>query len=278
MSMNTGNKDVDLSELMPVQINDWKAVEKDSVYDSDSIFEYIDGAGEVFRAYDFKKLRARHYHNEGHPRIICDLFDMGESRDAFGVFTHDVEGENVGIGQGSLYSGGLLTFWKYKYFISIFAEEETEKTKTVVLALGRQIDASIQELGKVPGVVNLLPQDKLDRGSVRYFHHHLILNYHYFVADENILLLDSEVDGVLGAYADKSMLLIVRYPAVEKTAAAFESFSRAFMPDAAEPGLVKTEDGRWAYASVMQEYLVVVFDALSKDQAKEKAEAVKLSG
>lgn len=276
MGMNDGDKEIDLRALIPDEVNGWKAVEEDSVYDSETIFEYIDGAGEVYRAYDFRRLQARQFHKEGHPKIICDLFDMGEARNAFGVFTHNVEGEDVKLGQGSLYSGGLLSFWKHRYFASIFAEEETAETEAAVLAIGKKIDLLIKERGVIPGVVSLLPQAELDMQSVRYFYHYLILNYHYFVADDNILLLDSEVDAVLGAYGDGSKLVVIHYHDEDKTAEAYESFTRAYMPDAVETGLVQTEDDRWVVAAVRGDYLIVVFDAPSEALAKKRVSTVKI--
>lgn len=276
MGMNAEDNDIDLGILMPVEVSGWKAAEVDSIYDPESIFEYINGAGEVYRAYDFKKLQARHFQKEGQPKIFCDLFDMSEARNAFGVFTYNIEGEDVRLGQGSLYSGGLLSFWKHRYFVSIFAEEETAETRAAVLAIGGRIDESIKEKGAIPEVVSLLPQENLEKESVRYFHHYLILNYHFFVADENIFLLDSEADAVLGTFTDKSKLLVVHYHDENKTAEAYKSFTQAYMPDASEAGLVQTEDNRWVMASVKEGHLIVVFDAPSEGLAKKRVSAVKI--
>ncbi|MCK7482265.1 MAG: hypothetical protein M0C28_37800 [Candidatus Moduliflexus flocculans] len=89
------------------------------------IFDYIDGAGEVYRSYNMRRLVARRFHKDGRPDIVVDAFDMGSAADAFGVFTHDLDGEDASIGQGSAYKAGLLSFWKDRYFLSVYAEEET---------------------------------------------------------------------------------------------------------------------------------------------------------
>ena len=38
---------------------------------------------------------ARRFHKDGKPDIVVDAFDMGSSEDAFGVFTHDLDGEDA---------------------------------------------------------------------------------------------------------------------------------------------------------------------------------------
>ena len=82
--------------------------EADQTFDAETIFGYIDGAGEVYRSYNMKFLVSRRFHKDGKPDIVVDLFDMGSPEDAFGVFTHDLDGEDAGIGQGSNYKAGLL--------------------------------------------------------------------------------------------------------------------------------------------------------------------------
>ncbi|MFC1868442.1 DUF6599 family protein, partial [Thermodesulfobacteriota bacterium] len=57
---------------------------------------------------------------------------MGSSKDAFGVFTHDQDGDALDMGQGGLYNYGWLRFWKGRFFISIFAEKESPEAEKAV--------------------------------------------------------------------------------------------------------------------------------------------------
>ncbi len=215
MCKNRKAGDIDLGALMPHDVNEWKSQGADKIYTEETIFDYINGAGEIYRAYNYKKLQARNFAREGYPQIIADLFDMGEAKNAFGIFTHNLEGEKVGIGQGSLYSGGLLQFWKGRYFVSMFAEEETNESKAAVLAMGKKVASLIKEEGEFPWIVGLLPEENLKKNSIRYFYNHLILNYHFFLADDNILNLAGNTDAVLGTYQTeegKYWLLLVNYP------------------------------------------------------------------
>ncbi len=261
-----------LADLLPKEVHGWKAEERDELYDPQTIFDYIDGAGEVYRSYNFKLLLARHFSKEGQSDIIVDLFDMGSSSDAFGVFTHDLEGEETGIGQGSTYKGGLLSFWKDRFFVSVYAEEETEEVKRALHALGQAVSAAIAKEGKKPEVASLLPAERLAEKSVHYFHNHLILNYHFYVSEENILLLDQKTEVVLGIYKEKSekyCLLLIRYPDAGKASVVFKNFAEAYMPDAKEPGLVQTENLKWTAAKAYGNFLFLIFDAPSRSLAGE---------
>jgi hypothetical protein len=239
---NTKNENyMDLSLLIPEEVNGWKAREEDKVYDEETIFDYIDGAGEVYNAYQFKKLRARHFSRPESPNILVDLFDMGSSRNAYGVFTHDLEGERVGIGQDSTYKGGLLCFWKDRFFVSLYAERETEESKEAVMKLGQEIAARIPNEGFIPKIVSLLPGEELDKSRVRYFFNPLILNYHFYVSDGNLLALNPETEAVLGLYEEEESvyrLLLVLYPDKESISGFHEHIH------AGCPGFVCGYDGR----------------------------------
>jgi len=261
----------DLAGFAPEEINGWKAAQEDIIYDEITIFDYIDGAGEVYRAYQFKKLRARHFTKPESPDILVDLFDMGSSRNAYGVFTHNLEGERVGIGQGSTYESGLLSFWKGRYFVSLYAERETPESEKTVLELGRIISSRIPDKGPIPEIVSLLPEKGLDQSKVRYFYNPLILNYHFFISEGNLFQLNPETDAVLGAYGEEESrfwLLLVHYPDKKKARKVYRDFLRTYMPDSPpDLSMVRTENGKWTAAEIQEKRLAIVFEAPAKDKA-----------
>lgn len=255
--------------ILPIEINGWK-IEEDRIYDPDTIFKYLNGSGEVYRAFNFRRLYARHYVKEEKSKIIADLFDMATDKDAYGIFLHGYEGNEIGIGQGSNYCGGLLSFWKDRFFISLFADVETDETRETLFKLAHEVDSAIEKKGQIPEIISLLPPEGLDREKVRYVHNHIILNHHFFVADENILDLDQQTDCALGIYheqGDEYGLLLIRYAEQDLASKALENFCSAYMPDASEPGLVQTEDGKWTAVQQRGDLLIIVFNAASASHA-----------
>jgi hypothetical protein len=251
-----------LAAFIPPTIGPYLS-EADQTFDAETIFDYIDGAGEVYRSYNMVSLVARRFIKDGKPDIVVDAFDMGAAADAFGVFTHDLEGQDAGIGQGSSYKAGLLSFWKDRYFLSVYAEEETAETRELVLELGRRIARAIPAEGAKPALLGFLPAAGLDPREVRFFHNFSILNSHYFVADTNVLMLDQTTAAVLAPYGGKgrgSRLLIVAYADAGSAAKAGESFARAYMPEAGGTGTVKTENGRWTAVRLFDRFVVILFD------------------
>lgn len=264
--------------LLPSEIHGWKAHGKAKIYDRETIYDYMDGAGEIYLTYGYKGLIVKRYAKASGPEIIVEIFDMGSPEDAFGIFSHGQgrETKSAEIGQDSEYKGGLLCFWKNKFFICIRGERETPQVKKAVLALGRLISKAIEAKGEKPELLKYLPENELLEKDLRYFHKHEILNYHYFVADKNILHLDEYSKAVLALYKDdKSYLLLVQYQNIELANAAIESFMKVYMPDAGQKGVIQTENRKWTAVTLHQNFLIIVFDALDKAEASSKIEVVR---
>lgn len=256
-----------LAEILPVEIQGWTAVDPDKIFDAETIFDYIDGAGEVYRAYNMKVLLSRTFRKSDRPDIIADLFDMGSAADAFGVFTHDLDGEDWKIGQGCVYKGGLLSFWKDRYFVSLYAEGETQETQAALRVLGRGIESAIPRRGEKPALLGILPPALADPKRVHYLHSPVILNYHFFVGSDNILGLDATTEAVLVKAADKSALVVVRYGDEGKAAAALKSLRQTAPLEAREKGIFRTPEGAWNASASAGSTLAAVFRVSSADMA-----------
>ncbi len=261
-----------LAAALPRSTGVWTAQDPDRTYDAETIFDYIDGAGEVYRAYNMRRCLSRRYTAKDAPPIVLDVFDMGSFADAFGVFTHDRDGEPVDAGQEGLYRPGWLSFWKGRFFVSIYAERETKGAKEAVFALARAVDSSIGERGPKPEILAQLPPGGLEEQSVRYLHHPMLLNYHYYLSDENLLSLGPETEALLASYRrqeERARLLLVRYPGVEKARAAHREFLAHYLPGGEGGKAVRLENGKWSAAAGKGRVLSIVLEADSRSLAED---------
>ena len=255
---------------LPREIGAWKAAAGDQGYDRQTLYKYIDGGAELYLAYDFQKVYSRTYAGAAGGEIVLDVYAMGSEADAFGLFSSEREDPEAGIGQASEYGGGLLRFWKGRYFVSVLANGGGEAADAAVLEIGKAVAAAIAENGAEPGLVKLLPPDGLDRARVRYFHLPLQLEKHYYLASENILNLGADTDCLLAEYprgnGEASVLLLVRYRGGALARAAHENFLKIYMPEAVA-GAARMENGSWTMAALDRDLLKIAFEAPGKEQA-----------
>jgi len=260
---------LEYSKLVPESIDHWISVDKGHVYDQETIYDYMNGAAEIYKQYSFESLYVRQYENPGNPGVTLEIFEMDQSPDAFGIFSHIRSGIEIGIGQGSDQSRGVINFWKGRYFIYIHADQETSDTQGVMLDLANYIDRNMTQTGTKPDILKLFPQQGLIESKVRYTRSFILLNMHYFIASENILNIDTKSEAVLASYQfgnEESYLMIVRYPSKELAIAAKNKFIQNYLPEATASLILQTENGKWTGASQKNEFLMILFDAPTEAQ------------
>ncbi len=270
MTANTTTTLADLSNALPAEIDGWRKAEKDTFYNPENLFKYIDGGAELYISYNFQQVLAQKYTKGEGNEITVDIFDMENSYNAFGVFAHSSETPDAAtnrIGQGSEYASGLLTFWKDKFYVSILAYPETEEKKKTVLKLGRDIAEAIPTEGALPPIISLLPTENLVPATTRYFYHYIWLNSHYFISDRDILDIDQNTQAALAKYneaGEKIFVLLVTYPGKEKADAAYKNFLSNYLTGAKD-NIEQLENSRWTGCKLEENLIVVILDAPSRE-------------
>ena len=255
----------------------WKAATPADRYDRRTIFEYIDGHGEVYLAYGMKACDTRRYAGPpGEGDVVVDAFEMETPAGAYGAFTHSREGEPADVGQGGSFGYGTLLFWKGRYFVSVYAERESAPARDAVMALGRAVAASIAEPGEPPALAARLPRAGLDEPTLVYLIHPRILEAHVPVGPDNPLGVGPKAPAVTGRYritGGTADLVLVEYADEAAATAAAAGFAKRFL-DEGRPA--HGDDGWRAMAAPGPATRAFVLRAPSREAALELlAEATK---
>ena len=262
---------------LPATADAWRRPEALRRIEAAGIFEYMDGAGELYLAYRFDHLDVVEYASPADGEILVELYWMRTSDDAYGLLSGDWGGEPVVLkeavppgGPRALYGAGLLRIWSGDLYARVMATRESETSRAAVLAIGRAIAAGRTD-PPPPRLVTHLPQTAaaltLRPDSVCFLRSHLVLNSVYFVSQKDILNLGPNAEAVTARYG-KARLLLVRYPDAGAARAALERFRTAYLPEAGtgEGGAARIEDG-WTGFCLSGRSLVVVFEAADPEAA-----------
>ncbi len=258
-----------LASLLPQTLPGWQQDGPDYLYGPKNLYDYIDGGAELYLSYGFEQVLNRIYIAPNQPDILVDIFDMINSKNAYGVFSHSREKENISIAQGGQYVPGLLLFWKDRYFISILATPETPKAKTAVFELARYIDSHITDTGPLPPILDYLPPQNLIEPSIRYFRHYIWLNSYYYISPENILHMNDDTEAVMAKYTfssdDRLLLLVIQYPDEKQRLEAQKTFSQTYYKSQ-NSGPFLIAKNQWSGLSAYGDSLAIVFNGSQKVQ------------
>lgn len=265
---------------LPDRISGWELTDRQT-HTPETLYEYIDGAAELYISFGFRIMASATYKKQGEPDIQVDWFDMGEAANAFGIFTHGMENPAREVGQGSEYADGQLRFWKGRFFATIQAAPETGASRAAVFKLASLLTAAIAETGTVPGLVSLLPEKKLASGTIRFFSHFIWQNEFYRFSDQNVLGISAANPAIMGLYGEKgrrAVLLLVRYATPLDADRSLQRVSREIAAGPDLPQGIRMSDGTWAAAQTCGLLLMIVLRAVSCESALDlMSEAVKRS-
>jgi hypothetical protein len=263
MPGNTGGKMQESKPTLPKTVGTWTRPDSPQLINSKNIFDYMDGAGELYIGYRFEYLESYEYKAKDQDNILVELYFMKTSDDAFGLLSLDWGGEPAELlGEPAdsdnspqskaipkksswpraLYGEGLLRLWSDDIYARIMASQETQESKKAILALGRSIIKS-RKNPPLPMLLKKLPQSfhenwVLGKDRTSYFRSHLVLNSIYYLGQENMLDLDLNSEAVTSSYEKKDSegkqrihLLIVKYPDSRHALQALAHFHKVYLPE-----------------------------------------------
>jgi len=294
---------MDAKPLLPKTAGIWNRPDSPKLIDDKNIFDYMDGAGELYIAYRFDRLESYEYEAAGQKEILVELYFMESSDDAFGLLSLDWGGESMNLDVRSseksrsdnstwpraLYGEGLLRIWTGDIYARVMAYQETPQSKQAVLELGRTI-VNGRDNPPPPELMNTLPLAlhknwKLRKDRAAYFRSHLVLNSQYYLGHQNMLDLDHSTEAVTAPYKKQDsstslsriQFLTVKYPNPEKAQGALARFHRTYLPDfpllsntkfsGAFANTFPIEDGWLAY-KLHKNVLSLIFECPDQETAK----------
>ena len=270
---------------LPQTVGAWTKAGPPLAVDATTIFDYMDGAGEMYLAFGFDRLEVTEYKAAGPiGNLTVEVYSTKTQADAFGLLSQDWGGEPVVLvpeGKApadtiapavrALYGGGLLRLAAGNLYARIQAERETPEAREAVLSLGKVV-AGGRPFTAEPALLRLLPSTvephwKMRRDRLAYFRSHLVLKSLLYLSNQNILDLGPDTEGVVAPYERelsaagprRFQLMIVRYPTLERATRALDHFVQAYHPQAQAtdpPATVKREDGWAAYGLRGEEFVL----------------------
>jgi hypothetical protein len=211
------------------EVSGWKLASPANTYHKKSIFDYINGAAELYFVYDFRGVAAAEYQN-GETSIIVDVYDMASPEGAFGIYSLNryPEADYTDVGNEGILSGTALDFWKGRYFCKVYSFDSAEKYQKDVVNFGRKLALKIEEAGAEPSVLESLPQNGLIPRTAMFFSRKLGLDNIHYVTEENVFNLTAETKGAVAEYqidGAEFQAFVIEYPSPDEAMSAFKAYS-----------------------------------------------------
>jgi hypothetical protein len=139
---------------------DWVMKERVTLYNSDTLFDHINGEAELYFPYGFDMLATATYLNKKNPDVwvVVDVYRMGSLLDAFGIYSNYRKADAAGvvIGAEGFASSSQLMFYQDRYFVRIQVTGATSLEQELLLACGRTVSRNLPLNTGHPGELEAL--------------------------------------------------------------------------------------------------------------------------
>jgi hypothetical protein len=234
----------------------WTQSEESRTYEPDTLYDFMNGAADLYFTYGFESLAVGKYENSDGAQLRVEIYRTATDADAFGLFTYNSFGEAIDLGEDGRWTRGTaLAFWQRRTFVQVIARDGADDA--ALQSFGKAVAAALPAGGDRPVVVGALPTEELQPGSVRFFREQMALDNFLWLGPENVLGLGPDVEGTLAEYAldgQRASLLLVAFPDAKRA-------------EDAQAGLQGTETEDLIVTAVQGSALGAVFGQADKEVA-----------
>ncbi len=172
-----GNPAVATHNKYFTSIDGWEKQEEIDVYSPETLWDIINGAADVFMAYDFQELYWGEYINSADSTIyiVMEIYRQGDPVNAFGVYSQERPRtpQLIDIGVQGYTAPGVLHFFVADCYVKIRSHDRSEETVRAMEKMARHVSDLLDPDPEFPDIVTMLPEE----GKIEYSEEFINTNF-----------------------------------------------------------------------------------------------------
>jgi hypothetical protein len=156
------NKSSEISVEFPV-IDGWKMQGKVEVYQPENLYEYIDGAADLYINYGFQRLYVAEYTGQQGGSVVVEIYYQKTPYHSFGIYSQErsTGGSFLNIGAQAYIEPPVLNFVKGNAYVKLNSYK-LDNPLDVLSTFATRIAEKLDGTGLMPSILRCFPeQDKI---------------------------------------------------------------------------------------------------------------------
>ncbi len=162
-SQGPGHDAKDDHEMLFPAMEGWELPAGIDVYEPDNLWDIINGAADLYMAYDFRELYwGRYTHSDDSSiYIVMEIYRQGDPVQAFGVYSQERPRPPrlVDVGVQGFAAPGALHFFVSDLYVRMRSHDTSEETAAAMEALARKVSERVDPEPEFPDITGKLPQE-----------------------------------------------------------------------------------------------------------------------
>jgi hypothetical protein len=135
-----------------------------------TLYEYINGAADLYLSYDFEELKVAEYVNDRKASVTVDAYRHATPTDAFGIYSQErlPHANYLDIGVQGYYEKNVLNFLIGSYYVKINSFNTGADDQEILFAFAKRVSANLGEKGALPPILTAFPKEGKVKNSEKY--------------------------------------------------------------------------------------------------------------
>lgn len=149
-----------VAELFP-DLDGWIKDGDPDIYYADNLWEYINGAADMYLRYDFTKVLTLTYDRDPERSITIDVYEHSNPTYAFGIYSRErtAESEFLAIGTQAYYEKGMLNFFQGNYYVKLMGFDVGEDEESFLKSIAKDVAGRLGGEPRFPAVLACFPAE-----------------------------------------------------------------------------------------------------------------------
>jgi hypothetical protein len=152
------------------EITGWKQSGEIQTFIPKTLYEYINGAADLYLMYDFQELKVAEYQNEKKASVTIDVYRHITPTHAFGIYSQErlPSANFIDIGVQGYGEEEILNFIAGPYYVKIIGYKIESGGQEVLISFAKKVAENLEEKGTLPTLLKSFPPDGKVKNSEKF--------------------------------------------------------------------------------------------------------------
>ena len=157
------------SGLFP-EIKGWRKPGNIQVYTPETLYEYINGAAELYLSYEFQELQVAEYLNEDSASVVVEIYRHKTPTHAFGIYSQErpIEADFLNIGAQGYMVAPIFNFVTANYYVKIYCYDVDTNRQEVLQTFAKKVAENLGGKRPLPRILACFPSKGKKQNSEKF--------------------------------------------------------------------------------------------------------------
>jgi len=151
-------------------VNGWKQSGEIQTFSPRKLYDYINGAADLYLTYDFQELKVAEYLNEKKASVTVEIYRHRTPSHAFGIYSQErlTNADFLDVGAQGYREKNILNFVSGNYYVKINSFNTGSEDEEVLLAFAQKVADNLGEKGTLPSILSSFPEEGKKKNSEKF--------------------------------------------------------------------------------------------------------------